>query len=123
MNVRTFSSSEMYQLDLATFLEGSNLNLVSDIKDAILIWCNPTSVENNKIKFEIIIKLIANNKENVFRKTVIEENSFYRDDIFDQIIESSGKKEKVVYEDWGLETAADANGPTLKEFSNIVKAL
>ena len=55
LNVRTFSSSEMYQLDLATFLEGSNLNLVSDIKDAILIWCNPTSVENNKIKFEIII--------------------------------------------------------------------
>ena len=44
-------------------------------------------------------------------------------DIFDQIIESSGKKEKVVYENWGLETAADANGPTLKEFSNIVKAL
>ena len=42
---------------------------MSDIKDAILIWCNPTSVENNKIKFEIIIKLIANNKENVFRKT------------------------------------------------------
>ena len=42
---------------------------------------------------------------------------------FDQIIESSGKKEKVVYENWGLETAADANGPTLKEFSNIVKAL
>ena len=40
-------------------------------------------------------------------------------DIFDQIIESSGKKEKVVYENWGLETAADANGPTLKEFSNI----
>ena len=86
LNVRTFSSSEMYQLDLATFLEGSNLNLVSDIKDAILIWCNPTSVENNKIKFEIIIKLIANNKENVFRKTFIEENSFYRGDIFDQII-------------------------------------
>ena len=32
------------------------------------------------------IHLQADNKENVFRKTVIEENSFYRDDIFDQII-------------------------------------
>ena len=86
LNVRTFSSSEMHQLDLTTFLEGSNLNQVNDVKDAVLIWCNPTNVENNKIKFEIIVKLIANNKENVFRKTFIEDNSFYRDDIFDQII-------------------------------------
>ncbi len=86
LNVRTFSSSEMHQLDLASFLEGSNLTEVNDVKDAVLIWCNPSNLDNNKIKFEIIIKLIANNKENVLRKTYIEENSFYRDDIFDQII-------------------------------------
>tara|TARA_Y200000002_G_scaffold112438_1_gene92065 strand:+ start:227 stop:1303 length:1077 start_codon:yes stop_codon:yes gene_type:complete len=86
LNIRTFSSSEMHQLDLATFLEGSNLNEVDNVKDAVLIWCNPSNLENDKIKFEIIIKLIANNKENVLRKTYIEENSFYRDDIFDQII-------------------------------------
>ncbi len=86
LNVETFSSSEMHQLDLSTFLEGSNLNQMNDVKDAILIWCNPTNMENNRIKFEIIVKLIVNNKENVFRKTFIEENNFYRDDIFDQII-------------------------------------
>ncbi len=86
LNVRTFSSSETYKLDLARFLEGSNLSQVNDVKDAVLIWCAPSNVRNDKIKFEIIIKLIANNKENVFRKTFIEENSFYRDDIFAQII-------------------------------------
>jgi hypothetical protein len=42
-------------------------------------------------------------------------------DVFDQILEGSSKKAKAVYEEWGLETAEDVNGPTLKEFGNSIK--
>ena len=41
----------------------------------------------------------------------------------ENLFKNSNKKEKTVYEEWGLETASDANGPTLKEFSNIIKQL
>ncbi len=44
-------------------------------------------------------------------------------DVFDQIIDSSSKKEKQVYEEYGLETAEEANQPTLKEFGITIKEL
>ena len=112
-------------------------SVASSLKSQLKLEDLKAKVQVLKEEYQLKSKRLADLKEVTKkinpeeRKSLIKEikrlKKLWRDrkynclDIFDQIIESSGKKEKVVYENWGLETAADANGPTLKEFSNIVK--
>ena len=88
LNVQIFDYDQYQALSLESFLSGdfNHPNLSSDSSNVVYIWCEPKLISNGDIKFDIISKIIVNNKSNIIRSSYIKEYNLYKDDLIDSII-------------------------------------
>ena len=88
LDIKTFSQTEMGNIDLSNFLENKDIkgNNLSNEDDLILIWCSPIYERLNELRFDLIIKFNLNQKEKIIRKSYLTDYSLFRDDIFSPLI-------------------------------------
>jgi hypothetical protein len=87
LDVKTFSLTEMGNINLCNFLENKDIkgNNLSDENDIILIWCSPIYEKLDELRFDIIIKFNLNQKEKIIRKSYLTDYSLFRDNIISPI--------------------------------------
>ena len=60
--------------------------MLEDSSNIVFIWCEPKLVSNGSIEFNIITKIVVNNKNTILRSTYTEEYNLYKDDLLVSII-------------------------------------
>ena len=88
LSVHTLDYNMYKDLSLDSFLSGSFIhpNLPKDSSNIVFIWCEPKLISHGKIKFNIILKIVMNNKNKILRSTYTEEYNLYNDDLLVSII-------------------------------------
>ncbi len=88
LNINTFNNNQHKNIALDSFLSGNfdHPNLSEDSSNTVFIWCEPRLVSNGDIEFNIIAKIIVNNKNTILRSTYTEEYNLYKNDLFVSII-------------------------------------
>ncbi len=94
IDIKTFSQTEMNEINLSTFLENKDTkgNAFNNETDSVLIWCNPIYEKLNELRFDVIIKVNLNKKEKIIRKSYLIDNSLFKDDLFSPLIEDIGNE-------------------------------
>ena len=90
LSVNVFDYNLYKNISLDSFLSGNfeHPNLSGDSSNIVFIWCEPKLVSNGNIKFNIISKIVVNNKNTILRSTYTEEYNLYKDDLLVPIINS-----------------------------------
>ena len=88
LNIVTLNNSYYNDLSLDSFLSGDfdHSELINNSSNVIFIWCEPKLISNGNIEFEIISKIIINNKNSILRSTYVEEYNVYQDNMLDSTI-------------------------------------
>ena len=107
LNIQTFDHDQYKNISLNSFLSGDfdHPNLLGDSSNVVFIWCEPKLISNGMIEFNIISKIIVNNKNTIFRSTYTDEYNLYKDDLIDSII--SDLKEQILVNWVRLTSQAD----------------
>tara|TARA_B100000401_G_scaffold438394_1_gene386791 strand:- start:1166 stop:2245 length:1080 start_codon:yes stop_codon:yes gene_type:complete len=86
--INTLNDSYFDDLSLDSFLSGDfdHSELIKDFSNIIFIWCEPKLISEGNIQFEIISKIIINNKNTILRSTYVEEYNIYKDNMLDSTI-------------------------------------
>ena len=108
LSIHTFDYNIYKSISLDSFLSGNfdHPNLPKDSSNIVFIWCEPKLVSSGNIEFNIISKIIVNNKNTILRSTYTEEYNLYKDDLFFSII--SDLKEQILI-NWVEVTSQDDN--------------
>ena len=98
LDINTLNDSHYDNLSLDSFLSGDfdHSELIKDFSNIILIWVEPKLISNGNIEFEIISKIIINNKNSILRSTYVEEYNIYKDNMLDSTINDL-KQEILLY--------------------------
>ena len=90
LSVHTFDYNLNKNISLDSFLSGSfeHPNLPEDSSNIVFVWCEPKLISNGNVEFNIISKIIVNNKNTILRSTYTEEYNLYKDDLLIPIINS-----------------------------------
>ena len=96
LSVNIFDYNLYKNISLDSFLSGNfeHPNLSGDSSNIVFIWCEPKLVSNGNIEFNIISKIIVNNKNTILRSSYTEEYNLYKDDLLVSII--NGLKEQIL---------------------------
>ena len=107
LSIQTFNYDQYKDISLNSFLGGdfNHPSLLGDSSNIVFIWCEPTLISNGKIEFNIISKIIINNKSTIIRSKYTEEHNLYKDDLIDSII--SDLKEQMLVNWIGLTSQED----------------
>ena len=90
LSIHTFDYNLYKNISLDSFLSGNfeHPNLSEESSNMVFIWCEPKLLSNGNIEFNIISKIIVNNKNTILRSTYTEEYNFYKDDLLVSMINS-----------------------------------
>ena len=90
LSLHTFGYNQYKDISLDSFLSGSfdHPSLPEDSSNIVFIWCEPKLISNGNIEFNIISKIIVNNKNTILRSTYTEEYNLYNNNLLDSIISS-----------------------------------
>ena len=90
MSIHTFDYNLYKDISLNSFLSGSfeHPNLPKDSSNIVLIWCEPKLVSFSDVEFNVILKIIVNNKNTILRSTYTEEYNLYNEDLLVSIIDN-----------------------------------
>ncbi len=96
LSIHTFDYNQYEDISLDSFLSGSfdHPNLAKDSSNIVFIWCEPNLISSGNIEFNIISKIIVNNKNTIVRSAYTEEYNLYKEDLLDGII--NDLKEKIL---------------------------
>ena len=96
LKIITFNSLESKDFTLTSFLQGDfkKSQEKKDSINAVFVWCEPTLISNGHIEFNIIAKIIINNKSSIISSKYVEEYNLYKDNLLDATI--SDLKEKLL---------------------------
>jgi len=96
LSLHTFDYNQYKDISLDSFLSGSfdHPNLPKDSSNIVFIWCEPNLISSGNIEFNIISKMIVNNKNKIVRSAYTEEYNLYKDDLLVAII--NDLKEKIL---------------------------
>ncbi len=90
LSIHTFDYNLYKDISLNSFLSGSfeHPNLPKDSSNVVLIWCEPKLVSFSDIEFNVILKIIVNNKNTILRSAYTEEYNLYNEDLLVSIIDN-----------------------------------
>jgi len=108
LSIHTFDYNLYQNISLDLFLSGNfdHPGLIKDSSNIVFIWCEPKLISNGNIEFNIISKIIVNNKNTILRSTYTEEYNLYKDDLLVSVI--SDLKEQILV-NWIESTSQEEN--------------
>jgi len=87
-NIQTFDYEQYLNISLDAFLSGDfkHPGQSGNTSNVVFIWCEPKLISNGKIEFNVISKIIVNNKNTILRSKFTEEYNLYKDDLIVTVI-------------------------------------
>ncbi len=108
LKINIFDYNSYKDISLDSFLSGNfdHPDLLEDSSNIVFIWCEPKLISGGNIEFNIISKIIINNKNTILRSTYTEEYNLYKDNMLVSAI--NDLKEKILI-NWVESTAQEDN--------------